>query len=295
MALRAYALLILTALLWSGNAVAGKLAVGHVSPFLLTSLRWALCFAAATALAAPHLRRDWPELRRNGWLLFGFGAIGFTAFNAMFYTAAQYTSALNIVILQAGMPLVVFAMSYALHRTRVSGAQAAGFLVTLAGVLVTAANGSLAKLLGLGLNRGDALMLLAITCYGAYTAALRWKPRVHWLSFMAAISGAAFAASLPLAAVELADGALRWPDARGWAVSLYAAFFPGLIAQAAFIAGAGLIGGNRAGLFVNLVPVFGAILSVGILGERIEPYHLLGLGLVLSGLALAERQRPAKA
>ncbi len=295
MALRAYAFLTLTALLWSGNAIAGRLAVGHISPFLLTTLRWGLCFVAATLLAGRQIRHDWPALRRNSGLLFSFGAVGFTGFNAMLYTAAHYTTAINIVIMQSGMPLVIFAISFALFRTRVSPGQAAGFLLTLIGVLATAANGSLDRLVHLQLNQGDALMLLAILFYGGYTAALRWKPKMHWLSFMAAISCGAFVASIPLTLWEAWHGAALWPDGRGWAVVLYAAFFPGLIAQASFIAGAGLIGGNRAGLFVNLVPVFGAILSVAILGEALRPYHILGLALVLSGLALAERRRPARA
>lgn len=295
MALRAYAFLTLTALLWSGNAIAGRMAVGHVSPFLLTSMRWAFCFVAATLIAAPQLKRDWPALKRHAGLLFALGAGGFTCFNAIFYTAAHYTTAINIVIMQSGMPLVVFAISFALFRTRVTSSQVAGFLLTLIGVLVTAANGSLVRLLHLHLNTGDALMLLAILFYGSYTAALRWKPQMHWMTFMAALSAAAFAASIPFTLWEMAQGTVQWPDARGWGVALYAGFFPGLIAQASFIAGAGLIGGNRAGLFVNLVPVFGAILSVTILGEALRPYHVLGLALVLSGLALAERRRPAKA
>lgn len=295
MALRAYALLTLTALFWGGNAVAGRLAVGHVSPFLLTSLRWGLCFAAAAVLAAPHFRRDLAAMRLHAGLLIAYGVVGFTAFNAIYYTAAIYTTALNILIIQAGTPLIVFAISFALHRTRVTGAQAAGFLLTLIGVLATAANGSLSVLLHLHLNRGDALMLAAILCYGGYTAALSLKPKMHWLSFMAAISGAAFAASLPLTFWEVARGSLHWPDAQGWGVVLYAAFCPGLVAQASFIAGAGLIGGNRAGLFVNLMPIFGAVLSVALLGETLRPYHFLGLGLVLAGLALAERRRAAAA
>ncbi|MFC2968407.1 DMT family transporter [Acidimangrovimonas pyrenivorans] len=291
MFLRAYLFLVTTALCWGANAIAGRLAVGHISPFLLTSARWGLAMAAAAALGAPHLRRDWPAIRRNLPLLFAFGTVGFTCFNAAYYTAAAYTTALNIVIIQAGMPLIIFALNFALFRSAVSGAQALGFLLTLTGVAATVSNGSLATLLHLQFNRGDALMLLAILFYGGYTAALRWKPRMHWLSFMAAIAGGAFVASLPLTGWEIASGRVLWPDAQGVGVAVFAALFPGLIAQASFIAGTELIGSNRAGLFVNLVPVFGAIMSVLILGEQLRVYHLVGLGLVLSGVAMAERKR----
>ncbi len=291
MALRAYALLTLTALLWSGNAIAGRLAVGHISPMMLTALRWGLCLAASTLLAAPHLRRDWPVLRRHAPLLFAYGGIGFTAFNGLFYLAAHSTTALNIVILQGAMPLFIFLISFAAFGVRVSRGQAAGFLFTFAGVLVTASNGSLAALLHLQLNRGDALILLSVLFYSVYAVSLRWKPQLHLLSFMAAISAGAFFTSMPIAALEAGYGAGQWPDATGWAVVLYAAFFPGLIAQACFIAGTGMIGSNRAGLFINLVPVFGALMSLLLLGETLRPYHVLGLGLVLAGLALAELRR----
>lgn len=289
-ALRAYGLLGMAALLWGGNAVAGRLAVGHVSPLLLTSLRWAACSLAAAALGAGAIRRDREVLRRHAGMLFAYGAVGFTLFNAFLYSAAQYTTALNIVILQAATPLVIFTLSFAACRARVSAAQALGFLVTLAGVLVTVSAGRLETLLSLRLNRGDGLMLGAVVFYGAYAVGLRWKPRLHWLSFLAAISAGAFLASLPLAAWELARGATIWPDARGWGVVAYAAFLPGLVAQSAFIAGAAALGGNRAGLFMNLVPVFGALASLAVLGERLAWYHVVGLGLALGGLALAERR-----
>ena len=289
---RAYLLLVTTAVFWGANAIAGRLAVGHISPFLLTSARWGLATVAATALGWRHLRCDAAAIRRNLPLVLAYGAIGFTAFNAAYYTAAAYTTALNIVILQAGMPLIIFAANFALFRSRITGAQALGFVLTLSGVAVVAGNGSVTRLLQLHLNRGDVLMLLAILCYGGYTVALRWKPRMHWLSFMAAIAGGAFAASLPLTFWEIASGAVIWPDARGAGVALFAALGPGLIAQASFIAGAERIGSNRAGLFVNMVPIFGALMSVAILGETLHPFHLVALALVLGGVALAERRGP---
>ena len=289
--MRAYLFLVTTALFWGCNAVAGRLAVGHISPFLLTSTRWGLAAVYASALGWRYLRHDWPVLRRNLPLLAAYGTVGFTLFNATYYTAANYTTAINIVIIQSGMLLVIFIANFLLFRHRVTGPQALGFLLTLAGVAVTASNGSLDQLMKLHLNRGDALMLLAIVFYGSYTAALRWKPRVHWLSFMAALSTAAFIASIPFTAYEVSTGAVIWPDARGMAIGVFTSLFPGLIAQATFIAGTELIGSNRAGLFINLVPIFGALLSVAILHEQLHLFHILALALVLSGVALAERRR----
>lgn len=282
-------------LFWGTNAIAGKLAVGHISPFLLTSTRWGLALVAALVLGHRHLLRDRETVRRHLPLLFAYGAIGFACFNASFYSAAKYTTALNIVIIQAGMPLVIFCVSFLLFGIRVTAPQVSGFMLTLAGVLLTVSGGSLASVLGLHFNRGDALMLLAILFYGSYTAALRWKPAMHWLSFMAALSAAAFVASLPFTVWEAASGRIILPDGRGAAIGLFTAIGPGLIAQATFIAGTELIGSNRAGLFINLVPIFGSLMSIALLGESFHFYHAAALLMVMGGIALAERRkRPAK-
>lgn len=287
----AYLLLTVTALCWGANAVAGKLAVGHISPFLLTSTRWGLACVAATIFALPHLKRDWPAIRRHLPLLCAYGAVGFACFNATYYTAAKYTTAINIVIIQAGMPLVIFLFSFLIFRIRVTTAQALGFALTLAGVLVTASNGSLETLIHLHLNRGDALMLLAVFLYGSYTAALKWKPQMHWLSFMSVLSAAAFVTSLPFSAWEAAHGQMVLADARGVAIGFFTALFPGLIGQATFVLGAEMIGSNRAGIFINLVPIAGTFLSILVLGEAFHTYHAVALAFVLGGIAIAERRR----
>ncbi len=285
----AYVLLVATTMAWGANAVAGKFAVGHISPLLLTHMRWGLAFIAALPFAWPHLKRDWPLIRRHGVLLAAYGAIGFAGFNAALYSALNHTSAINVVIEQAGMPGVIFALNFVVLRQRVSGAQLLGFLITVAGVALIVSGGELSRLLGLKLNRGDALMLVAILCYGSYTAALRIKPPMHWLSFIAVISGAAWVASLPFAVWEFASHSAIVPDLRGWAVALFAALVPGLIAQTVFIRSNELIGGNRAGVFLNLIPIFGTLFAVALLGETLEVFHVVALALVLGGIALAER------
>jgi drug/metabolite transporter (DMT)-like permease len=290
--MRAYLYLSITALAWGGNAVAGKMAVGHISPFLLTSLRWLFALLIVLPFAIGTLKKDWPLVRANWKLLTALGALGFTVFNGTLYLALNYTSTINVVIEQAGMPLVIFLANFVLLRIAVSPLQIVGFLLTLVGVAVTVSNGDLATLLRLELNQGDALMLLAVLLYGGYTVALRWKPAIHWLSLMTVLSAAALVASIPLTIAEAGLGAMVLPDATGWALVAYTALFPSLIAQILYIRGIELIGGNRAGLFINLVPIFGTILAVVILSEPLYAFHLVGLGLVLGGIALAERGKP---
>jgi len=293
--LRAYLFLIITALSWGGNAVAGKLAVGHISPMLLTSIRWGLAFAILLTFALPQVRRDIKTIKANLPLLIGYGMCGFTFFNILLYSALEYTTAINVAIEQAGMPMVIFLANFILFRIKVSPAQIAGFVLTLTGVAITASSGSLARLIGLELNRGDALMLLAVLFYGGYTVALRYKPVLHWQSMITVMAGAAFLTSLPFAAFEVARETIIWPDTRGWLVAAYTAVIPSLVAQVLFIKGNEIIGSNRAGIFINLVPIFGTLLSVMILGETMHLYHVIALGLVLGGIWLSERGKRQEA
>lgn len=284
----AYPLLLLTMLFWAGNAVAGKLAVGHVSPMLLSGLRWALAIPVLILFGRRHLARDWPQLKQRLWLLLFLGFLGFTVFSVSMYGALIYTTATNVSIEQGGMPVFVFAASFLLFGTRTSPAQIVGFALSFAGVLVTAIHGDLHRLFSLDVNFGDALMMLAIVAYGIYTAAIRARPPVHWMSLMTVLCLGATLGAIPFVIAEAAAGATILPDATGLAVIVYAVAFPSLAGQALYIRAVGLIGANRAGLFINFLPLWGALLAVLILGEAFEPYHALALLLVLGGVLLAE-------
>jgi drug/metabolite transporter (DMT)-like permease len=289
---RAYFYLCVTALFWGGNSVAGKMAVGHVSPMMLTTLRWVFALVVILVLMTPQIRRDWDKIRKHWLQLLAYGAIGFTTFNALLYSALKYTSAINAVILQAGIPMLIFLFNFVLFRTRASIAQVIGFTVTLIGVLVTAAHGDISSLLTLEFNFGDALMIIACVVYAGYTVALRYKPTMHWQSFIAAPAFGALLSALPLLFWEIGTGTAIAPDATGWIIVLYAAIFPSLMSQVLYVRGVEMIGANRAGLFINAIPVFGTLLSVLLIGETFHLFHLVALLLVLGGIAIAEKGRP---
>ena len=291
-----YLLLALTALFWGGNAVAGKLAVGHISPMMLTLLRWTFACLFMFPFAIRDVKREWPMIRVNLPILFALGAGGFTVFNATFYTALNYTTAINVTIEQSAMPLLVFLANFILFHTRVHWLQITGFLLTLLGVALTATHGNLGGLLRLELNRGDAIMLFAVFVYGVYTVCLRYKPDLSWKPTIFCLSVAAFITSVPFAIWESASGNLIMPGWEGMTAALYTAIFPSLVAQSTYIAGVQMIGPNRANLFINLVPIFGSILAVLIIGEVMHGYHVASLIAVMGGILLAEKgakRRPA--
>jgi drug/metabolite transporter (DMT)-like permease len=153
---------------------------------------------------------------------------------------------------------------------------------------LTACHGDPRRLLTLELNFGDAIMLVAVVLYSGYTVGLRLKPAMHWQSLMLSLAVAALITSLPFLLWEVAAGKAVAPDARGWTVIVYTAIGASVISQVTYIRGNELIGANRAGLFINLVPIFGTLLSVLIVGETFQLYQALALVLVLGGIALAE-------
>ncbi|MCC2595821.1 DMT family transporter [Pusillimonas sp. MFBS29] len=285
---KAYALLALTTLFWAGNVVAGKLAVGHASPMVLVTIRWASVMVALYVFQRKQIVDDWPAIRpRLGYLLF-LGALGFTGFSVALYYALVFTTAINSSILQGGMPLFVFCTSFILFSSRIVPEQAIGFLISFIGVIVIAIRGNFDNLLALNINFGDALMVVAIVSYGFYTAALRSKPHVHWTTSMFVLCLGATLASLPMLAFEMMQGATQVPAMQGWWVILYIVIFPSLLGQVFYIRAVELIGANRAGLFINLLPVWGALLAVVVIGEEFHGYHGVALVLILAGIGLAE-------
>lgn len=290
---RPYPILTLTTLIWAGNAIASRLAVGHVSPMVLTSLRWVGTLLLAAALGHAAFRAEWPVIRAHWKWLAVMGVIGFTGFNALFYLAALYTTAVNIGIIQGAIPVMVLAGAFLVYRTPVTGLQGIGIAVTLAGVILLAARGDPAVLAGLAFNLGDLLMLIACLGYAIYTVALRNRPPISPRPFFLALAIVALASSLPLVAVEISEGHARMPDLRGWLIIAYVAALPGFVSQILFMRGVELIGPGRAGLWVNLVPVWAAILGPLILGEDFAWYHAVALLLVLGGIAISESRKRA--
>jgi len=282
-------LLTLTCLFWAGNTIAGRLAVGQVTPLTLTSLRWVLVIVVLWPIYGGQVRQHWPQIRRRLFSVVLMATLGFTGFNVLYYVAAHHTTAINIGILQGSMPVFVLAGAFLAHGTRVSLVQALGVLITLAGVVVIATRGEPLAILEIELNRGDLLMLAACVLYSFYTVALRDRPQMPGAAFFTLLALIAAATSLPLVAFEAITSGLAMPTVEGLLIIAYVAIFPSCVAQIFLLRSVDLIGPGRAGVFMNLVPVFSAILAVGLLGEPFTLFHAAALVLVIGGILLAQR------
>lgn len=282
-------LLTLVAVMWASNAIIGQLAVGEITPFALVLARWVMVAGAMVLLFGREVAAHWPSIRARLGAVALMAVTGFTGFNTLFYIASVHTSGVNIGILQGAMPVAVMAGAYLAYGDRVTRLQALGVAVTLAGVVTVASRGDLSVLLDLAFNRGDLIMLAAAMFYSAYTVALRVRPEVPGAALFAVFAVVAAAGALPLALWEAARPGYAWPTAEGWGLAVLVAIFPSCIAQLWFLRGVDLIGPGRAGVYINLVPVFAAVMAILILGETFAPYHAVALVLVAGGIWLAQR------
>lgn len=287
----AYFLLLLATLSWGGNAVAGRVASNDWLPFTITTLRWAIVAVIIIPFVHRQVRQEWPVIRSNWFLLFALGGLGVGTFNLLMYLALNYTTAINVSILQAAMPVLIIFANFVVLGQRVLVLQIIGLAIAIAGVIVTATSGKPLSFFTTGLNRGDLIMILASAFYAAYSFGLRWKPAISWQSFMMVLSISAMVVSLPFTAWELSNNHQGDPGLNGWLVLGFVVVFPSIIGQLFFARGVELIGANRAGQFINLVPIFGALLAVLLLREAFQWFHAVGLALVMAGIALAEKKR----
>ncbi len=284
---QAYLLLTLTTLFWAGNIVLGRFVAGHVPPIAFAFVRWGGAFLILLPFAWPHLKRDWPTIRRHVPMILVLSFTGITSYNTMVYFGLQFTGALTGVLLQSSQPLIIALATFALFGDRLTLRQATGIVISLGGVAVIICQGDVARLLSIRFNFGDVLILAAVVLYGLYSALLRKRPAVHWITFLAVTFLVGDILLSPALAWEISTGYVMRLDALTVAACLYVCIFPSLIAYAFFNRGVELIGANRAGPFFHLMPLFGALMAVVFLGEEFKLFHAVGMVAILSGVALA--------
>jgi drug/metabolite transporter (DMT)-like permease len=289
-----YLLLSLTSLFWAGNIVLARYVAGHVPPMTLSCVRWIGVFFVLLPFARPHLKADWPALRRRLPLLVVLSATGFALNNALSYWALQYTQALNALMIQSSGPLFVALWSLLLFGVRLTVAQFAGIALSLAGVFTILLHGDLAALANIEFNRGDLMFASAVLAFGLYSALMPRRPVTHPLSLIMFTTGCGSLLLLPFSIWELSSGTTLQFDALTLATLVYVVIFPSTLAYLFFNRGIALIGPNRAAPFLHLVPVFGSVMAIALLGERPRLFHLIGYVLVLSGVVIASRQASAK-
>ncbi|HEY0218319.1 MAG TPA: DMT family transporter, partial [Afipia sp.] len=179
-----YLLLVLMALFWAANIVVARYVVGRVPPFSLTFIRWSGTFLVLSPFAWPHLRRDWPIMRRHVPLLLIMAFTGFAGNNGFAYWGLQHTQALNGLLIQSSGPLFVALWAMILFGVRLTASQAMGIATSLLGVMVIVLHGNLMILTAIEFNIGDLGIVMGLVMLGLYSALIPSRPKIHALSMM---------------------------------------------------------------------------------------------------------------
>ena len=286
-----YLLLTLTSLFWSLNWVIGRAIVGHVTPLTLTLIRWVVAVTVMLPFAWPQIRAHWPLVRRNWKVIAWLGFWGTGLHNAFCYVGLQYTTATNGVILNSSIPVMIILLGWLVYRETITRMQALGVGISLLGILAIISRGDPAVLAHLEMNQGDLIVLFGMVFWAAYTVFLRMKPAgLPGLALLACCGMVGVLLLFPLMLLEMffMGGRAEFTPAT-IAAMLYVGIFPSFVGYIFWNRGVAEVGPTVAGIFVHLMPAFGALLAWIFLDERIYAYHLVGIALILAGIALTTR------
>jgi drug/metabolite transporter (DMT)-like permease len=284
-----YLLLTLAVFFWAGNFIVGRAVRADVPPLALAFWRWFFAAILVTLMARRHLPADLARLRKSWGIVLLLAFVGITCFNTLVYIGLQYTMAVNALLMQSLMPVMIVGLSFLLFKEKIKPIQAAGVAISLLGALTIIGQGSLGILVSLSLNRGDVLVFIAVIGYAGYSIGLRKRPAVHPLSFVAATFILGDLLLLPLYVWETVSGRSLHLDAPTVMAISYVAVFPSIVSYLCFNRGVELVGANRAGMFIHLIPVFGSVMAIVFLGESLQWFHIVGILLIAAGISMATR------
>lgn len=284
---RSYALAVFATVLWGANAVIARAAATEVTPVLATWLRFVLTACALVLILKGRLLKALPVLRAQ-WKLLAVMSCGAVGFNCLIFLAARYTGAASIAIFQGAIPLFVVLGAALFLGNVVSLRLVIGVLAGAAGLAGVFGISGAAPAQGGYPWVGDAIALAAMALYAVFVLGVRQRRGVDALVFYGALCVVSCAVSTPLALAELVRTGFAMPTGKGWVLVLLSGLGGTLVAQLSFLHAIDTLGPSRAGLFMNLIPIFGVMFSAALLGESLTVLHAIGLGLILGGIVLVE-------
>lgn len=289
------ALLTVPPMLWAGNAVVGRMVREMVSPLTLNFVRWALAFLLLLPFAVAVLRRDsplWMHWRRYALL----GLLGIGCYNAFQYLALQTSTPINVTLVGSSMPLWMLATGMLFFGARVTRREIIGAVLSMAGVLLVLSRGQWSQLIALRLVPGDLYMIAATICWSFYSwlLARTHEPagvRSDWAAFLMAqmVFGLAWSGAFAAGEWTLGHAHVDWSTPLAAALA-FIVIGPALLAYRCWGTGVQRAGPQLAGFFINLTPLFAAVLSAAFLGEVPHTYHALAFALIVGGIVVSSRR-----
>ncbi len=292
----AFVFLVIGAFSWAGSSVAGRMASGNVPPFSLSFIRWffvALCFLAIGG------KQTWEQrhLIAHHWkLLVAFGLFGVVGFTVPYYVGLQFTVAVNASLMNASGTLWIVGTAFLMTGETITRKQSVGVALGFVGTVLIVLRADLAVLSQFSINIGDMMVLVAFFSWAVYTVMLRWKPpEIGELAFLTSMTIFAVILMAPLYVVDLVQGRSFDKNFDNIAIITYAVVFPSFISYLLWNKAVPVVGASVAGIAQYLIPIIGVALSVALLGETIQTYHVAGIAVIFTGVWLvsAGRRTPA--
>ncbi len=289
---KAYLFLVLTTLFWAGNFIVGKAAsLFEIPPFTLNFYRWTFAWLILAPFTLKEIIEKKNYILENIKLIIILGITSITIFNSIVYYSLNFTQVISGVLMISTIPVMIIIFCWLLKIEKTNIFQILGVIFSLCGVVVIITKANLTILLNLNFNKGDLWMVVAMFSWALYSALLRKKKlELSQLSLLQTIISTGLVFLLPAYLIELALGYKANIHLPFILTLTYVVLFPGLASFILWIKGISIIGSNRAGIFLHLIPIFSTIFAIIIFKEKFMLYHLIGAILIISGIILSSKK-----
>jgi drug/metabolite transporter (DMT)-like permease len=280
-----YVLLIFAVLFWSGNFIVGRGIHNEIPPMTLAFWRWAVALLIILPFSLGHIVHQFDIIRRNLIILTVLAILSVTNFSIFIYMALKLSTATNTVLINSMIPIFIVMVSWLGFKERITLRQSIGIAISLAGLMFIIANGNLSTLISVRFSKGDLWTICAGISWALYSVLLRKCPiELNSLSFLATliIIGTLFIS--PFYIWEMSTGKMMNISQASIGSIVYVALFASILAYIFWNKAIQIIGANKTGIFIHLMPVFSIILAIIFLDEKLRGYHIKGTILIFSGI-----------
>jgi drug/metabolite transporter (DMT)-like permease len=287
-----FLLLALASLFWSGNWIVGRDLRDAMPPIALNFWRWTGAVLILAPFVLPRLAGRWHRVLHHWRILLLLGGTGAALFQMLVYVGLGMTTTINAVLMNSSVPLFILLCSWLFEREPATPRQIAGVALSFLGIMIIMLRGELGGLIALDVNRGDAVILAAMPVWGVYSVLLKRRPsELSGLEFLFVLGLFGVVCLTPCVIAEAAFVRTGSLSLRTFGAVVYVSLFSSVLGYICWNRGVEMIGANRAGFTIHLLPAFGTMLAILLLGEAIHLFHLVGLATILAGIFLATSAR----
>jgi len=289
---KAYLMLVCATLFWAGNFNVGKIAfIENIPPFSLAFFRWLLVWIILLPFTFKEILKIKREIFKNLPLLFLLGFTSVAVFSSFTYNALNYTQIINASLFNTAIPAMIILVCFLLKTEKTNIFQLSGLLISILGILVIITRLDINILLSLDFNRGDLFMLGGVIAWGIYSAFLKKRTfEVTLLALIQIFCSLGLLILFPAFIYELIQGKTLVVNENLFYILLYVAIFPSIGSYYCWAGAVSIIGANRAGIFLSLIPLFSSIFAIMFFNEKFLFFHFIGSILIIIGLFLSNKK-----